>query len=151
MKQAFDYFRDAANFSSLEVMKLNQQQSLNDSSVKLKVAEVVNGFTAFGFSAEATQLHAFLRGIGDIAGPNNEWVFTPAQIVDYERMIEKKNYMQDKSYVQFFFKSMSSDGKVVTIQDIKKVLKEFKMDDSLAEEYVERTAGMSKAKYFTLD
>lgn len=60
--------------------------------------------------------------------------------------------MQDAEYIRFFFKSVSSDGKVVTIADMRKVLNEFKMPgDSLAEEYVERTAGLAKAKHFTLD
>lgn len=34
---------------------------------------------------------------------------------------------------------------------MRKILREFRMDPSLAEEYVERTAGMSKAKGFTFD
>ena len=71
--------------------------------------------------------------------------------MEYEQVIGRKNYMQDPEYVKFFFQSMSSDGKVVSVEDIRKVLKEFKMNDNLAEEYVERTAGMSKAKYFTLE
>jgi hypothetical protein len=59
--------------------------------------------------------------------------------------------MQDNEYILFFFKSMSSDGKTVTINDMRRILKEFRMDQSLAEDYVERSAGMSKAKYFTLE
>ena len=59
--------------------------------------------------------------------------------------------MQDPEYVKFFFKSISSDGKTVTIPDMRKMLSESKMDASLAEEYIERTAGLAKAKFFTLD
>ena len=59
--------------------------------------------------------------------------------------------MQDPEYVIFFFKSMSSDGKIVTTADMRKMLAEFKMNEALAEEYVERTAGIAKAKFFTLE
>lgn len=59
--------------------------------------------------------------------------------------------MQDSEFIKIFFKSISSDGKLVTIEDIKRMLKELHLDESKAEEYVERTAGMSKSKYFTLD
>jgi hypothetical protein len=61
-------------------MKLNQNESLQNGNVKLKVAEVVNGFTAFGFSEEAAQLNAFLKGIGEVVeSPNGqkEATFTP--------------------------------------------------------------------------
>lgn len=59
--------------------------------------------------------------------------------------------MQDPDYVKFFFKSISSDGVQVTIPDMRRMLAEFKMDEALAEEYVERTAGLTKAKSFTLE
>ncbi len=59
--------------------------------------------------------------------------------------------MQDSEFIKIFFKSISSDGKVVTIEDVRRMLKELRQDESKAEEYVERTAGMSKSKYFTLE
>ena len=66
-------------------------------------------------------------------------------------MIQKKNYMQDPAYIKFFFKSISGDGKTVTVQDVRRMLQDFKMNEALAEEYVERTAGLAKAKSFTLE
>lgn len=48
---------------------------------RLKVSEVVNGYTAFGFQNEASQLSAFLRGIGE--REDSEAVFTPAHILSY--------------------------------------------------------------------
>ena len=78
-------------------------------------------------------------------------MFTPAHILSYQEIIQKKNYMQDPDYVRFFFKSISSDGAQVTVPDMRRLLAEFKMDESLAEEYVERTAGLTKAKSFTLE
>ena len=74
LNQAFDYFRDPTNFSSLETMKVDQKAG------KIKVSEVVNGYTAFGFKNEASQLSAFLRGIGEretLAEGQTEAVFTP--------------------------------------------------------------------------
>ena len=59
--------------------------------------------------------------------------------------------MQDPQFVQFFFKTVSGDGKTVTISDMRKMLKDSKLNESFAEEYVERTAGVAKAKHFTLD
>jgi hypothetical protein len=59
--------------------------------------------------------------------------------------------MQDPAYIKFFFKSISADGVNVTVADVRKMLQDFKMSESLAEEYVERTAGLAKAKSFTLD
>ena len=59
--------------------------------------------------------------------------------------------MQDPAYIKFFFKSISSDGVNVTVADVRKMLQDFKMSEALAEEYVERTAGLAKAKSFTLD
>lgn len=53
--------------------------------------------------------------------------------------------------MQFFFKTISGDGKTVTINDMRKMLRDSKLNESLAEEYVERTAGIAKAKFFTLD
>ena len=53
--------------------------------------------------------------------------------------------------MKFFFKSISSDGQTVTIADMRRMLAESKMNESQAEEYVERTAGLTKAKFFTLD
>ena len=60
-------------------MRLNSKEAMENANVRLKVAEVVNGFTAFGFSEEANQLNAFLKGIGDIADDNGvrDHVFTP--------------------------------------------------------------------------
>lgn len=46
---------------------------------------------------------------------------------------------------------MSGDGKTVTISDMRKMLRDSKLNESLAEEYVERTAGVAKAKYFILE
>ena len=54
--------------------------------------------------------------------------------------------MQDPDYIKFFFKSISSDGQTVSILDMRKMLRDFKLNEQLAEEYVEKTAGMSKAK-----
>ncbi len=51
----------------------------------------------------------------------------------------------------FFFKTLSGDGKIVTIHDMRKMLKDSKLNEELAEEYVERTAGATKAKFFTLE
>ena len=59
--------------------------------------------------------------------------------------------MQDPDYIKFFFKSISSDGQTVSILDMRKMLRDFKLNEQLAEEYVEKTAGMSKAKQFTLE
>ncbi len=59
--------------------------------------------------------------------------------------------MQDPSFVKFFFKTISSDGVQVTVLDMRKMLRESNLNESMAEEYVERTAGVAKAKYFTLD
>lgn len=53
MKQAFEYFRDQSNLSTLHSMRLDNREAIENASVRLKVAEVVNGFTAFGFSEEA--------------------------------------------------------------------------------------------------
>ena len=79
----------------------------------LKVEEVVNGYTSFGFKSEATQLNVFLQGIGerqDLGNGLREAVFTPQHILNYEKLIQRKAYMQDPEYIKFFFKSMSSDG-----------------------------------------
>ncbi len=59
--------------------------------------------------------------------------------------------MQDPLFVQFFFKTISGDGKTVTINDMRKMLRDSKLNESLAEDFVERTAGIAKAKFFTLD
>jgi len=113
---------------------------------------VVNGFKAFGFQEEATQLKAFLKGIGEYVNDGRmENIFTPKQILYYQKIIQKKNYMQDQEFIKIFFKSISNDGKTVTVDDMRRMLKELKQDENRAEEYVERTAGMSKAKYFTLE
>ena len=53
--------------------------------------------------------------------------------------------------MQFFFKTMSGDGKIVSVHDMRKMLKDSKLNEELAEEYVERTAGATKAKHFTLE
>ena len=44
--------------------------------------------------------------------------------------------MQDPQFVQFFFKTMSGDGKIVTIHDMRKMLRDSKLNEELAEEYV---------------
>ena len=79
LRQAFEYFKDQENLSSLQSMRLNSKEAMENANVRLKVAEVVTGFTAFGFSEEANQLNAFLKGIGDIADDNGvrDHVFTP--------------------------------------------------------------------------
>jgi hypothetical protein len=59
--------------------------------------------------------------------------------------------MQDPVYIKFFFKSISGDGLRVTIDDLQRLLRSFKLNEGLAEEYVERTAGIAKARFFTLD
>ena len=59
--------------------------------------------------------------------------------------------MQDPQFVQFFFKTISGDGKTVTVADMRKMLRDSKLNEALAEEYVERTAGVAKAKLFTLE
>lgn len=59
--------------------------------------------------------------------------------------------MQDQEFIKIFFKSISSDGELVTIEDMRKMLRELRQDETKAEEYVERTAGMSKSKFFTLE
>ena len=46
---------------------------------------------------------------------------------------------------------MSADGQSVTVEDMRRVLRELGQDEGRAEEYVERTAGMSKAKSFSLE
>lgn len=64
-------------------------------------------------------------GIGDhqqVDGQPSEAYFTPEQILNYQSLINKKNYMQDPEYLLFFFKSMSSDGKIVTVEDMRRVL-----------------------------
>jgi hypothetical protein len=53
--------------------------------------------------------------------------------------------MQDPEYIKFFFKSISSDGVKVTIEDVRKMLRQFNLNESLAEEYVERTSGIHRA------
>ena len=69
-------------------MRLNNKESIDNSNVKLKVDEVVNGFKAFGFQDEAIQLNAFLKGVGEFidtdesnssggGGSKRECVFTP--------------------------------------------------------------------------
>lgn len=50
--------------------------------------------------------------------------------------------MQDPDYIKFFFKSISSDGRTVTVADMRKMLADLKMDVGSAEEYIERTAGL---------
>ena len=59
--------------------------------------------------------------------------------------------MQDQDFIKIFFKSISSDGQTITIEDMRRMLKELNLDEGKAEEYIERTAGMSKAKSFTLE
>ena len=59
--------------------------------------------------------------------------------------------MQDPDYIKFFFKSISSDGRTVTVSDMRKMLADFKLDVASAEEFIERTAGLQKAKSFNLD
>lgn len=115
LKEAFKYFSDPKNFNSLDVMKVDQRgnQAGQESQNLLKVEEVVNGYTSFGFKNEATQLNVFLQGIGerqDLGNGLREAVFTPQHILNYEKLIQKKAYMQDPNYIKFFFKSMSSDG-----------------------------------------
>ncbi|CDW76108.1 UNKNOWN [Stylonychia lemnae] len=154
LKLAFDYFRDQTNIATLESMRLNNKDSIDSQNVKLKVDEVVNGFRAFGFSDEAIQLNAFLKGVGEFVKNNKgqeECVFTPFQMLQYQQIIQKKNYMQDQEFIKIFFKSISSDGRVVTIEDMRRMLRELRQDETKAEEYVERTAGLSKAKQFSLD
>ena len=110
-------------------MRLNNKDAIEDENVKLKVAEVVNGFKAFGFSDEADQLNAFLKGVGyhlDDGTGSKESVFTPKQILQYQQIIQKKNYMQDQEFIKIFFKSISSDGKYVTIDDMRRMLKELR-------------------------
>ena len=48
-------------------MKVDQRngQPGQGSQNLLKVEEVVNGYTSFGFKSEATQLNVFLQGIGE--------------------------------------------------------------------------------------
>ncbi len=80
LRQAFDYFKDSTNIETLEAMRLSNKDAIEDQNVRLKVAEVVNGFKAFGFSDEANQLNAFLKGVGDHVQDGNgksEAVFTP--------------------------------------------------------------------------
>eukprot|EP00350_Pseudokeronopsis_sp_OXSARD2_P001960 CAMPEP_0170550150 /NCGR_PEP_ID=MMETSP0211-20121228/8210_1 /TAXON_ID=311385 /ORGANISM="Pseudokeronopsis sp., Strain OXSARD2" /LENGTH=61 /DNA_ID=CAMNT_0010856513 /DNA_START=271 /DNA_END=456 /DNA_ORIENTATION=+ len=61
--------------------------------------------------------------------------------------------MQDNEFSEIFFKSLSSDGQKVSIEDMKKALRDLKMRDQGAtpEEYIERTVGKEKAKAFYLD
>lgn len=59
--------------------------------------------------------------------------------------------MQDPVYIKFFFKSVSSDGQKVTIDDMRRLLRSFKLQENLAEDFIERTAGISKARSFNLE
>ena len=59
--------------------------------------------------------------------------------------------MQDQDFIKIFFKSISNDGRVVSIDDMRRMLRELRQDETKAEEYIERTAGMSKAKGFNLE
>jgi hypothetical protein len=59
--------------------------------------------------------------------------------------------MQDPEYIKFFFKSMSSDSVKVTVEDVIRMLRLFNLSENLAEEYVERTAGIHRAQSFNLD
>jgi hypothetical protein len=59
--------------------------------------------------------------------------------------------MQDPIYIRFFFKSISSDGVKVTIDDMRSMLISLNLNESQAEDYVERTAGVSKARSFNLE
>ena len=74
-------------------------------------------------------------------------------MLDYQQMIQKKNYMQDPEFTKFFFKSMSGDGRRVTAEDMKKTIADLRMKDEVAsaQEFVEKTAGKSMAPSFTLD
>lgn len=84
-------------------MRLNNKESIDNQNVRLKVDEVVNGFKAFGFQDEAIQLNAFLKGVGDFVDTEavgssgsktkKECVFTPYQLLQYQQIIQKKNYM----------------------------------------------------------
>ena len=58
--------------------------------------------------------------------------------------------MQDPDYIKFFFKSISSDGQKVTVEDVRRMLKQFNLIESLAQEYVERTSGIHRATSFNL-
>lgn len=82
-----------------------------------------------------------MRGIGE-KPDQSEATFTPVQILNYQSIIQKKNYMQDPDYIKFFFKSISSDGRTVTVSDMRKMLADFKLDVASAEEFIERTAGL---------
>ena len=51
------------------------------------------------------------------------------------------------------FKSISNDGKRVTLGDMRRALKQSKIQEELAaaEEFIERTAGVNKATHFTYE
>ena len=52
MKEAFEYFKQPENFSALQSMK--SEASIQKKVVtNLKVSEVINGYTSFGFKNEA--------------------------------------------------------------------------------------------------
>lgn len=52
MKEAFEYFKQPDNFSALQSMK-SESKNQKKAVTKLKVSEVVNGYTSFGFKNEA--------------------------------------------------------------------------------------------------
>jgi hypothetical protein len=116
------------------------------------MVEIVNGFKSFGYTDEAKQVESFLKGIG-VKQPKGDITFTPKDILRYQQLIQKKNYMQDLEFTKIFFKSLSNDGQKVTVDDMQKVLRELKMREEVAsaEEYVERTVGQEKARAFNID
>ncbi len=112
----------------------------------------MNGFKSFGYTDEAKQVESFLKGIG-VKQKSGDITFTPKDILRYQQLIQKKNYMQDLEFTNIFFKSLSTDGQKVTTEDMQKVLRELKMREEVAsaEEYVERTVGQEKARSFNID